>query len=216
MNRRSPVLWALKILSLILCVMASGTAAGLAVETPRLNAHDNVFLQFTGHIADQVQIDKEQFAAAEVCTRWFYQQLKPKSPRGTPAQPISNALTAVPESHECQSRYPKGIDGARDEWSRTQSSLSLSLTFYEFALVGDRNDDGQYSDAELRDILEAFGLAVETPLTDPITVATLNNKFDAVRKFGGLEVLLASMEALQGKGYRFTLQDREALGRIMG
>jgi hypothetical protein len=174
----------------------------------------NVFLQFTGHIAHQVQIDKQQFAAAEVCTYWFYQQLKPK-PSNPHVQPTSHT-TRASDAENCRTKYPQGIDGARDEWSRTQSSLSLSLTFYEFALVGDADDDGQYSDAELRDILEAFGLTLETPMPEPVMLATLNNKFDTVRKFGGLEMLMASMETLHDKGYRFTSQDREALSRIMG
>jgi len=176
---------------------------------------DSVFLQFTAHIARQVQIDKQQFAAAEVCTRWFYQQLKPKAPNPL-VRPTSGRTHPSSESDDCRMKYPRGIDGARDEWSRTQSSLSLSLTFYEFALVGDANDDGQYSEAELRDILDAFGLTVESGLPEPIMLTTLNNKFDAIRKFGGLELLMASMETLHGKGYRFTSQDREALNRVMG
>ena len=158
-------------------------------------------------------MDKHEFVAAEACTHWFYQQLKPKRPDGS-ARP-----TAL-ETNECRSKYPNGINGARDEMSRTQSSLSLSLTFYEFALVGDRDDDGLYNETELQDIFESIGLQArrstgEAAVPD-LLLATLNNKFDAIRKFGGLEPLMTSMGTLYDKGYRFTTQDREALDRIMG
>jgi hypothetical protein len=171
-----------------------------------------VFVQFTAHIARQVELDKQQFVAAEACTHWFYQQLKPKRPN-TQAQPTAQGTEMA--SDDCRAKYPQGINGARDEMSRTQSALSLSLTFYEFALVGDRDDDGLYSDLELHDILEAFGFGGEALLPD-LLLATLNNKFDAIRKFGGLEPLMTSMGTLYDKGYRFTTQDREALDRIMG
>jgi hypothetical protein len=171
-----------------------------------------IFAEFTAHIARQVALDKQQFVAAEACTVWFYQQLKPKRPNAK-AQPTA-APTAM-DSDECRAKYPQGINGARDEMSRTQSALSLSLTFYEFALVGDRDDDGLYSEAEVRDILDAFGFGDDAIIPD-LLLATLNNKFEAIRKFGGLEPLMTSMSTLYDKGYRFTTQDREALDRIMG
>jgi hypothetical protein len=172
-------------------------------------------VQFTAHIEQQVQLDKQEFVVADVCTRWFYHQLRPKSPtQGAEAQPTSAG--AAGGDGDCRAKYPGGIVGAREDLSRTQSHLSLSLTFYEFALVGDADDDDRYSEAELRDMLEAFGVVVDGPMSDAIMLATLNNKFDAVRQFGGLEPLMAGMELLQGKGYRFTSHDREALGRIMG
>jgi hypothetical protein len=82
------------------------------------------------------------------------------------------------------------------------------------------DDDGQYSDTELRDIFESIGLDTlrfdgQSQIAE-LLLTTLNNKFDAIRKFGGLEPLMTSMGTLYDKGYRFTTQDREALDRIMG
>jgi hypothetical protein len=203
------------ICSLALCFAVSWPAPGRAEQANGLTSARNsqgVFAEFTAHIARQVEVDKQQFAAAETCTHWFYQQLKPKRPN---RQPQPTALSSDRQDRDCRAKYPDGINGARDEMSRTQSWLSLSLTFYEFALVGDRDDDGLYSEIELHDILESFGFSGEALLPE-LLLATLNNKFDAIRKFGGLEPLMTSMATLYDKGYRFTTQDREALDRIMG
>ena len=40
--------------------------------------------------------------------------------------------------------------------------------------------------------------------------------FDAVRKTGGLDILMTSMGLLYDKGYRFTAPDRADLNRISG
>jgi hypothetical protein len=195
------------ILALLWAVPGSATEA--SVGEP-----GNVFAAFTTYIGRQVQADKEKFAKADGCTQWFYQQQR-KKPAKPPAMGVS-----LPASHgpaptsECQSRYPGGLDAAREDFSKTQSSLALSLTFYEFALVGDGNDDGAYSPAEIKDILESFGLsfhAWEAPATH---LTLLNAQFEAVRKTGGLEVLMSSMGVLYERGYRFTTPDRAAMDRV--
>ena len=181
---------------------------------------EDVFRSFTAHIQQQIGLDKVDFVEAQVCTEWFYKQRYQK-PAAPPVQgvafhegpdPRHRALTPS----DCPSRYPGGLEAARQDFSRTQSSLSLSLTFYEFALVGDRNDDEQYSAAELRDMLESFGLSFDTVLSPAMHLATLNAKFDALRKAGGLEALMLSMGTLYDKGYRFTGRDRVALNRVSG
>ncbi len=196
-------------------------ANGFAAEPPDTS---NLFGPFTAHIQRQIQSDKRGFAEAQTCTVWFYKQLqkKPPKPGGqmvsfrTGLRTDLRAGWKIFETAECQARYPGGLDAAREDFSRTQSSLALSLTFYEFALVGDRNDDGRYSPAELKDILESFGLLYETERPPAVNLTALNEKFDAIRKAGSLDVLMASMGILYDKGYRFTNRDRAALNRISG
>ena len=188
---------------------------GLAAESPDAT---NGFAPFTAHIHKQIQIDKRVFAVAQTCTEWFYKQQR-KKPSEPKAQGVAlrgglQPAETVQETAECQSRYPGGIDAAREDFSRTQSSLALSLTFYEFALVGDRNDDGRYSTAELKDILESFGLLYERERPPAVHHAALNAQFDTIRKAGGLDALMASMGILYDKGYRFTSLDRAALNRV--
>lgn len=188
---------------------------GLAAEPPDAS---NVFGPFTAHIQRQVNSDKLLFVEAQTCTEWFYKQLQKRPPKPE-AQGVSFRASLQPdgktlETAECRTRYPGGLEAAREDFSRSQSSLALSLTFYEFALVGDRNDDGRYSAAELKDILESFGLLYETGRPPAVHLAVLNEKFEAIRRAGGLDVLMASMGILYDKGYRFTSRDRAALNRI--
>lgn len=210
------------ILTLLWAVHGSATEASVAEP-------GNVFSAFTTYIGRQVQSDKEKFARADGCTQWFYQQQR-KKPAKPPAMGVSLPSGRSTRStswdwpvsrgpaptSECQTRYPGGLDAAREDFSRTQSSLALSLTFYEFALVGDGNDDGTYSSAEIKDILESFGLSFH-PWEAPATHLTLlNAQFDAVRKAGGLEILMGSMGVLYDRGYRFTTPDRAAMDRVAG
>jgi hypothetical protein len=181
---------------------------------------DDVFGPFTAHIQEQIQVDKKTFLRAQTCTQWFYKQLqrKPARPKveGIAFRLTRSTTRPSGEAPECRTNYPGGLDAAREDFSRTQSLLSLSLTFYEFALVGDRNDDQRYSTAELRDILESFGLPFNAALAPAAHRATLEATFDSVYKAGGLESLMASMGKLYDKGYRLTARDRDALNRIMG
>lgn len=177
----------------------------------------NVFTAFTNHIRQQIQSDKEKFARADNCTQWFYQQQRRKPPK-PPALGVAMRLESQgpAPTTECQMRYPGGLDAAREDFSRTQSSLALSLTFYEFALVGDGNDDGVYSTGEIKDMFESFGLSFRAWDAPATHVALLNAQFDTVRKQGGLESLMGSMNVLYDRGYRFTPPDRAAMDRIAG
>ncbi len=182
-----------------------------------------VFRAFTAHIERQVKVDKRVFAEASECTQWFYKQEHPKeSPppavQGVRWEPGAPNAAARPRraALDCDARYPGGLVAAREDFSRAQSTLSLSLTFYEFALVGDRDDDERYSDLELRHIMESFGLTFNPGLPSALQVSMLNTHFDTVHKDGELEILMNGMGKLFDQGYRFTFHDKEALNRIMG
>ncbi|WP_447973666.1 hypothetical protein [Nitrospira sp. Kam-Ns4a] len=180
----------------------------------------DVFGRFTAHIGEQIQSDKRTFLDAQLCTEWFYKQRYQKPPRpevegvSWPARSTRQRPTFA--SAECETRYPGGLESARDDFSRRQSTLSISLTFYELALVGDRNDDQRYSAAELQDILESFGLPYDALLAPSAHLSVLNAKFDALRRAGDIEPLIASLGTLFDRGYRFTEQDMAALNRVSG
>lgn len=169
----------------------------------------DVFQGFTGHIERQIHRDKQSFVDAQTCTEWFYkQQKKPRQPK---AEGIS--LPAL-QTSDCSARYPNGLTAAREDFSSTQSALSLSLTFYQFALVGDRNDDERYNHAELQDMLESFGLSYDGSRPASVHVTALTTTFDSIRKSGGLERLMTSIGSLFDKGYRLTPRDRNALDQV--
>ena len=175
-----------------------------------------VFQGFIHHIAQQITRDKVDFAVAESCTSWFYEQLR-KSPAGSPGvQRLSSSVAdEKPDSNACAGRYP-GIDEARAAFAQSQSVLSLSLTFYQLALVADRDDDERYDAGELRDILESLNMVL---LHDdrPLQLLTkLNGKFDDVRESRAFTMLTDSMQVLYSKGYRFTDVDQAAMDRVTG
>ena len=116
-----------------------------------------IFQQFTQHIGLQIHKDKQAFAQANTCVSWFYK--KGKAPPPT-VQGIG--WTPTPSSQlemDCLRHYPGGMDEARNDLAKTQALLSVSLTFYEFALVADRNDDAIYNPVELQDLLRALTLS---------------------------------------------------------
>jgi hypothetical protein len=177
----------------------------------------DIYRDFTGHIERQIKQDKQYFVDAQACTEWFYKQKK------KPAQPKAEGIAfwnrrprAYPaiQTSDCPARYPGGLNAAREDFSSTQSALSLSLTFYQFALVGDRDDDGRYNPDELRDILESFGLPYDRSRPASAHVAALTSTFDGLHKTGGLERLMTSMSTLFNKGYRLTPHDRSTLDQI--
>ena len=177
---------------------------------------NGVFEGFVHHIAQQITRDKVDFAVAESCTSWFYEQLQKASPVRPDVQRLSFSVAEEePGSHACASRYP-GIDEARQAFAQSQSTLSLSLTFYQLALVADRDDDERYDAGELRDMLASLNV---TPLhgDHPFQLlAKLKGKFDDVREAVEFTVLTDSMQVLYGKGYRFTNADQAAMGRVTG
>ena len=174
---------------------------------------NGVFAEFVHHIAQQITRDKFDFAMAESCTSWFYEQLK-KSPGVRPDVKQLSFVTEEDRSHACAGRYP-GINEARQAFAETQSTLSLSLTFYQLALVADRDDDERYDAGELRDMLDSLNVA---PLQgDHLQLlAKLKGKFDDVREAIAFTTLTDSMQALYSKGYRFTDADQAAMGRVTG
>lgn len=189
---------------------------------PQLAA--DVFHAFTAHIERQVELDKRLFVDASHCTQWFYKQERGRQAPRPPAvegvryapHEAARAVAEPGDPIDCASRYPGGLQAAREDFSRTQATLSLSLTFYEFALVGDRDDDQRYSDFELRDIVESFGLTFNPGLPSALQVSLLNDQFDSVHQLGEFGVLMDGMGKLYDQGYRFTFRDKEALNRLMG
>ena len=174
-----------------------------------------VFRGFTSHISAQIRRDKQTFYEAQSCTSWFYEHLKP--PADPPVKKTSFYPVSTPRDElDCGKRYPEGLEGlqaAREAFAQTQQSLSLSLTFYEFALVVDRDDDGQYNGGELNDLFESFGMPYEDRLPSDRYIVSLNGVFDSLRQSGELKTLVNSMEVLLEKGYRFTSADQAALNR---
>ena len=185
----------------------------IVVGTASASTGTEVFRGFTSHISEKIIRDKQDFYVAQTCTTYFYKKFK-NSPR-----PQVEKISYVPVSSEpagdfdCPNRYPKGLDEAREAFSQTQQALSLSLTFFQFALVGDRDDDEQYAGGELRDVMESFGVAFEDHLPSARYVTNLNRLFDAVIDKGEIEILTNSMGILLSKGYRFTPADQAALDR---
>ncbi|MBI3355822.1 MAG: hypothetical protein HY038_03460 [Nitrospirae bacterium] len=176
---------------------------------------DGVFNQFTHHIQEHIASDKIAFARASGCTSWFYRQEKHK-PAPLDVHPISLDLLLQPPSREdCLRLYPGGLDAVRRDLHRTQSSLSVSLTSYEFALVGDRNDDAHYNREELHDLFQSLALAYD-PVHSPATQATtLTERFDVWYRTRDLEHMMNGMSRLYEKGYRVTPADRAELDRII-
>ena len=175
-----------------------------------------VFGEFTNHISEQIMKDKVDFAVSENCTAWHYKQLKqkriPPDVEKISFQPIGQEH----ESNPCPPEYGEGINAARAAFAQSQTSLSLSLTFYQFALVGDRNDDGEYDATELRDVLESMGVSFSEHEQAFQYLAKLNGKFDAVRQTIEFSVLTDGLQALYAKGYRLTPADQDAINQVTG
>jgi len=108
------------------------------------------------------------------------------------------------------------LDSARQAFGHAQSALSISLTFYELALVGDRDDDHRYSDTELRDLLESFKLPFPDIHPSTAHVDALTAQFELARKGNTLEAVMVSMGLLYEKGYRLTTNDRTTLNTVSG
>jgi hypothetical protein len=151
---------------------------------------------------------------------WFYRERlrKPQSPPTHGISfPLSDMLPSPPkDGAQCRTRYPEGLDAARKDFTLSQSLLSVSLTFYEFALVADRNDDGRYSHEEVQDMLESFGLSFNEALPPAAHLAVLNAQFDSIHRSTGLDKLMAGMGVLYERGYRLSPQDRASLNQVLG
>ncbi len=176
-----------------------------------------VFSGFTDHISEQIKKDKVEFAAAESCTVWHYEKLKKKPIVRPEVETISfQSIDQGLDTSPCPMDYPDGINGARAAFAKWQSSLSLSLTFYQFALVGDRNDDGEYDSVELQDVSESLGVRFLGQEETFQYLANLNGKFDVVRETVEFSVLTDGLQTLFTKGYRLTPSDQDALNKVAG
>ncbi len=203
------MLCALRILLVLVPLIgASWKAGALASES------NGVFDRFSRHIQRQVELDKVAFVKASGCTNWFYQQQKHK--RALPeAQPIDFRIVLSPPTEEdCLRDYPGGLESVRQDFHKTQTSLSVSLTFYEFALVGDRDDDARYSREELDDLFQSLALAFDPAHSVASHALALTDRFDAWYQSRNLESLMNGMGQLYDKGYRVTSADRVELDRV--
>lgn len=193
-----------------------GTLVGWFGSSLLATMTSGVFGGFTHHISEQIMKDKVEFAAAEDCTVWYYQQLKKKRILPDVERTSLRQGEQEPSQNPCPTDYPDGINGARAAFAQSQSSLSLSLTFYQFALVGDRNDDGEYDPVELQDVFESVGVRFFEHDGAFQHLAKLNGKFDAIRQTVEFTVLTDGMQALYRKGYRLTSADQDALSQVTG
>lgn len=195
----------------LLCAALSGAgSAGAAWPVTR----PDVYQDFTRHIQRQIETDKAAFAKASMCINWLYQQEKRK-PAPAVVQPIRwEPVSQPPSGDDCLTLYPGGLESVREDFHRTQTALSVSLTFYEFALVGDRDDDTHYSLEELRDLFQSLTLTYDPRQTPGIHAEALATRFDSWYRSRNLEQLMNSMGQLYEKGYRVSAADRAELDRV--
>ncbi len=194
----------------ILVVAALGCLSIVTVSPGQ--AANGAFDQVTAHVRRQIATDKLFFAEADLCTNWFYRRQRPPS---TPAA-TGVSWTLADEEATCRAKYPKGLEEARADFARTQSTLSLSLTFFELLLVSDRNDDLRYSATELADLLDALDPAAARPPLPDAQISALLARFDAAHGAGNLELVMRSLTTLFDKGYRFTQEDQATLRGVTG
>jgi len=192
-------------LTVLICALSPGNSLG------RDNA---IFQQFTQHIGRQIHKDKQAFAQASACVSWFYQLKKTSPPtvQGIGWKPTSSSQLEV----DCLRNYPSGMDDARNDLAKTQALLSVSLTFYEFALVADRNDDAIYSPVELQDLLRSLTLSYHDAEPTLKQVTALTERFDSWYRNRNMDALMQGMSDLYERGYRVTPSDRVELDRVMG
>jgi hypothetical protein len=192
-------------LAVLMCALFSGNSFGRESAT---------FQQFTQHIGQQIHKDKQAFAQANNCVSWFYKAKK------TPPLAVQGiGWNAIPSSQpevDCLHAYPGGMDDVRADFAKTQSLLSISLTFYAFALVADRNDDAIYSPSELQDLLRSLTLSYHDEDATPNQVRALTEQFDSWYHSRNMDALMQGMSDLYERGYRVTHSDRVELDRVMG
>jgi hypothetical protein len=171
-----------------------------------------VFQGFTRHISKQIGKDKQAFAQADACTAWFYKQMGKTPPPAAQAEKIHFVPMSQPDvATDCAKQYPNGLEEAREAFGQTQQRLSFSLTFFQMALVSDGDDDHAYSTEEMQDVLDAFGRTYRSGQTVDQYVSQLIGLFDRNQLEVQFPVLMASMQSLMDKGYRFTKADQTAL-----
>ena len=192
-------------LTALICALFPGDSLG---------GEQAIFQQFTQHIGLQIHKDKQAFAQANTCVSWFYKAGKTPSPtvQGIAWNPTPSSQLEV----DCLHHYPGGMDEARHDLAKTQALLSVSLTFYEFALVADRNDDAVYNPVELQDLLRSLTLSYHSGEPTPNQVTALTERFDSLYRSRNMDALMQGMSDLYERGYRVTPSDRVELDRVMG
>ena len=179
-----------------------------------LGSDNAIFEQFTRHIGRQIHKDKQAFAQANTCVSLFYRTGKVPPPT---VQGISwNPTPASQVEEDCLRHYPSGMDDARHDLAKTQALLSVSLTFYEFALVADRDDDAVYSPIELQDMLRSLTLSHQDEEPTSKQITALTERFDSWYRSRNMDALMQGMSDLYERGYRVTPSDRVELNRVMG
>ena len=193
------------VLTVLICALPPGNSLGRDIA---------IFQQFTQHISRQIHKDKQAFAQASACVSWFYQLKKtpPPTVQGIGWKPTFSSQLVV----DCLRNYPSGMDDARNDLAKTQALLSVSLTFYEFALVADRNDDAIYSPVELQDLLRSLTLSYHDAEPTLKQVTALTERFDSWYRNRNMDALMQGMSDLYERGYRVTPSDRVELDRVMG
>ncbi len=193
------------LLTVLMCALLPGNSLG---------RDNSIFQQFTRHIDLQIHKDKQAFAQANACVSWFYKAGKtpPPTVQGIGWNPTPSSQFEA----DCLRHYPNGMDEARDDLAKTQALLSVSLTFYEFALVADRNDDASYSPVELQDLLRSLTLSYHEGEPTPKQVTALMERFDSWYRSRNMDALMQGMSDLYERGYRVTPSDRAELDRVMG
>jgi hypothetical protein len=193
------------VLTVLICALSPGNSLGRDIA---------IFQQFTQHISRQIHKDKQAFAQASACVSWFYQLKKtpPPTVQGIGWKPSSSSQLEV----DCLRHYPSGMDDARNDLAKTQALLSVSLTFYEFALVADRNDDAIYSPVELQDLLRSLTLSYHDAEPTLKQVTALTERFDSWYRNRNMDALMQGLSDLYERGYRVTPSDRVELDRVMG
>ncbi len=175
-----------------------------------------VFQGFTNHISTQIYKDKQAFSIADTCTVWFYKKMG-KEPKAAQVErihfvPLSQSSAGL----DCSQRYPEGLEGARKDFGESQQQLSLSLTFYQMALLGDGDDNEEYSPREIQDVLEAFHVPFQYSILIDRYLRDLTGLFDTVRSEAQFQMLMEGMQTLLSKGYRLTGADQAAMSKELG
>ena len=173
-----------------------------------------VFQGFTQHISAQIAIDKREFSVADTCTVWFYKNARQKP--HLEAERIHFIPVEETETNlDCTLLYPQGLVEARKAFGESQQVLSLSLTFFQMVLVGDGDDNQEYSSEEIRDFLEAYGLPFYESQPFGGYLGELVGLFDRIRAEVRFQSLMDGMQTLLAKGYRLSGADQIALNREM-
>ena len=81
------------------------------------------------------------------------------------------------------------------------------------ALVGDGDDNQEYSAHEIHDLLEAFRLPFQEGQPLGGYMNALTGLFDSIRRDVQFKYLMEGMQVLMNKGYRFSEADQRALNQ---